>query len=88
MIKQRENEQRERLVSTRFHRDALLSSEVRCLERTLRSYGVLTDGHLAELSGATHWGRGRLRQALRQGLREGVLRRPGRGFVEIPPERR
>ena len=88
MSEQPEHERRERLVETRLHHEALLSSEVRCLERTLRSYGVLTDTQLADLSGATHWGRGHLRQALRHGLREGVLRRPGRGFVEIPPERR
>jgi hypothetical protein len=76
----------ESLVSTAGHRQALLETEIRCLVRTLRSYGVLTERQLEELSGARHWHHDRLRQALEEGVRRGLLRRPGAGFVELPPD--
>jgi hypothetical protein len=76
----------ESLVSTAGHRKALLETEIRCLVRTLRSYGVLTERQLEELSGARHWHHDRLRQALEEGVQRGVLRRPGAGFVELPPD--
>jgi hypothetical protein len=82
-----EAEQRERLVESERHHTALLETEIRCLERTLRTYRVLTTDQLAELSGANRWRRGRLREALDAGVNRGVFARRGRNFVELPPDR-
>jgi hypothetical protein len=77
----------ERCFEAEPHRAAVLDTEVRCLECTLRTYRVLTREHLAELSGATHWHEGRLRQAIDAGVQRGVLSPRGRDFVELPPDR-
>jgi hypothetical protein len=78
----------ERLFEAERHTKAVLETEVPCLERTLRTYRVLTREQLAELSGATHWHQGRLRRAIEAAERLGVLSRRGRDFVELPPDRR
>jgi hypothetical protein len=76
------------LVESDSHHAAVLASEVRCLVRTLRTYRVLSREQLAELSGAKRWPRGHLREAVEAAVRAGSLRRRGRGFVELPLERR
>ena len=78
----------ERLFEAEPRRQAMLRTEVRCLERTLRTYRVLTRDQLARLSGADRWHHGRLREAIEAAERQGVLSRRGRDFVELPPDRR
>jgi hypothetical protein len=77
----------QRLVESERHHTALLETEIRCLERTLRTYRVLTTDQLAGLSGANWWRRGRLREALAAGVERGVFARRGQNFVELPPDR-
>lgn len=61
-------------------------AEIRCLERTLRQFGVLTRERLAELSGADCWPAiDSFKAALDEGIRHERLRALGDDLVELGP---
>ena len=50
------------------------------LERAVREQGVLQRRELGKLVGCRYWGPGRFGRALREGVRQGRLSRPRRGY--------
>jgi MFS family permease len=65
-------------LSTRAAEDRDVVREVDVLERLLREHGPQSRRALGDLAGCRRWGPGRLGRALREGDRQGRLRRVGR----------
>ena len=57
---------------------ALLRREVEIIDRALREHGELDSHELGRRVGATYWGPGRFRAALRAAVEDGAIRRTGR----------
>lgn len=60
--------------------DEALAREIDMLERAVREQGVLRRRVLGNLVGCRYWGPGRYGRALREGVRQGRLSRPRRGY--------
>jgi MFS family permease len=65
---------------------AWLSNEVQIIDRALREHGELDSTELGARIGASYWGPGRYRSALRAAVSDGVIRRSGRNkFESVEP---
>ncbi|HWT24463.1 MAG TPA: hypothetical protein VN213_13235 [Solirubrobacteraceae bacterium] len=60
--------------------DYYLGREIEQLERAVREHGVLARRQLGRLVGCRYWGPGRYGAALRAAVRDGRIRRVGRGM--------
>jgi hypothetical protein len=60
----------------------VLDSEIRAIEKALDEHGATERRELAQMVGARYWGPGVFRDALREAVIEGTVRRASRSTYE------
>lgn len=68
--------------SMEAHRQRVVAAEIRRLERHLMTIGPMPRQRLAEACGSDRWREGTFEEALREGIRQGVLRPLPLGWIE------